>query len=323
MPLPIWAEPLPQAPLPDGYQGTPHAAPSSTDMDQGPSRLRHRSAVSRATITASWRMSLEAFRIFQKFYRDDLAEGTRWFQIPLWFGGAEMQTVTARFVDRWHGQPRAARSAIVSGQVEIREFPAVEPDAGTLASYVNEAGEAVWPAVLPPFPLRNGYDIDPHAQQLRSDFSGGPANKSNLFGASPGTVPVSWVMTAAQFEAFVSFYWFGLYRGLRWYRMSLWFGGGLDEAFVRFAGPWTFAPQRGDMVLVTSSLHVRRIPVVDGSVAAIYAAMSDSALAALVPRLEGWVHGVYPLVGAIAPEAIDDISDGLHGFVHTDYPDSI
>jgi len=263
-------------------------------MEQGAARLRHRSAVSRATLSVSWRMSQEAYRVFQRFYRDDLAEGTRWFEVPLWFGGSDMKTVTARFVDRHRGRPRAATSAIVTGEIELREFPVTALEEGELESYANEAGEAIWPAVLPAYPLKNGYEVDPHQQQTRSDFSDGPAAKSNIFGASPGTVPVMWVMSAAQFDAFVRFYWFGLYRGLRWFRMSLWFGGGLDDAFVRFTGPWTFSPHRGDKILVTASVLVRQVPVVDASVAAIYAAMSDPALALLSPSIHHFVHTDYP-----------------------------
>lgn len=294
MALPQWAAPLPQAPLGDGYEGTPHAAPQSSDMDQGVARLRQRSAVSLAKISVNWRMSREAFAVFQRFYREDLNEGARWFNLPLWFGGATYPVVAARFNGSYRAMPRAALSATVSADLDVRGFPVVVPDAPTLAGYFNGNGEAVWPETLPAFPLRSGYQIDPHTPLLRSDFDGGPANKSNLFGASPGKVPVSWVMTAAQFEVFKSFYWYGLSRGLRWYRMSLWFGLGLEEARVRFTGPWKFSPHQGDLISVSGEVSVRRIPLVDASVTAIFATMSASALQAFVPSLHHFVHTDYP-----------------------------
>jgi hypothetical protein len=289
-----WPATLPQAPSGDGYEGTPHAAPLTTEMDQGAARIRHRTAVSTATISLSWRMSLESFRIFQRFYRDDLDEGKKWFDVPLWFGGQAMHVVPAQFHSKYKAAPRAARAATVSAELDVRNFPVTEPDEATFATYFNAAGEALWPDSLPPFPLRGGYEIDPHADLLRSDFEGGPANKSNLFGASPGAVPVAWVMTASQFEAFKSFYWYGLARGTRWYRLALWFGAGLDEVRVRFAGPWTFGPHKGDLVLVRGQVAVRRIPVIDGDVAAIYAVMSAPALEILGPSIHHFVHIDYP-----------------------------
>lgn len=258
MALPQWHEELPQAPLKTGYRGVAGLAFRHMNMEGGQSRSR-RPVSFRVTVDCSWRMSAAGFERFKSFYRADLAEGTRWFRLPLWFGGP-VQTVPAQFASRYAASPRAAHAVTVTAQLHLRALPYQALSLEARAGFADEAGRAIWPEALPAAPLRTGLTLDPHRDVLASDIDG-PRAKRDIFGPSAAALPVSWSMDEAQFELFKGFWFEGIARGNRWFAAPVWFGSALETVLTRFAGPFSFVPHGAARVLVSGPVEVRRLPV--------------------------------------------------------------
>lgn len=256
--LPQWHEDLPPAPLRTGYRGTAGLSFRRTNMEAGQSRSRLAPGF-RVTVDCGWRMSAAGFERFKSFYRADLAEGTRWFRLPLWFGGP-VQTVPAQFASRYAASPRAAHAVTVTAQLHLRALPYQALSLEARAGFTDEAGCAIWPAALPAAPLRTGLTLDPHRDVLATDLDG-PRAKRDLFGPSAASLPVSWSMDEAQFELFKGFWFEGLARGNKWFAAPLWFGSSLETALTRLTGPFSFEPHGAARVLVSGAVEVRRLPI--------------------------------------------------------------
>lgn len=260
MSLPQWPPGMPGLPLRENYRGAVPGPARKFAMEAG--NLRQRAALRDAPVTLDlrWRMDAGQLVHFRSFYRCRLDEGTKWFGVPLWFGGAPV-TVPAQFTDRYRIVPRAASAATVSAQLRVRELPYEAPAPEVAAAFLDENGTGVWPAALPREPQFSPFEIDPHRRVLIGDFEEGPAAKRNLFGATPGEVMAAWAMTPAAFEIFKAFYVEGLHYGQRWFRAPLWFGRSLETARIRFTGGFDFAPAAAEMVMVRGAVEILRLPV--------------------------------------------------------------
>lgn len=293
MTLPLWPAGFPQSPLREGYRGVSHRAHRRTPMERGNSRVRLLSPVSPAEIETRWRFAGSRFNAFKLFYEEDLARGTRWFTVPLWFGGASLP-VAAQFVDRYSFTPRGALAVTLSCRLRVRALPYDALGAGELDSFFDGEGRPVWPGSLPEGPLRTGIDIDPHRPVPVTDLAEGPKAKRDLFGPSPAEQPVQWSMSAAQFEIFKAFYAEALSQGTRWFLAPLWFGLSLERAAIRFREPFAFEPRFGARVLVSAQVEIRRMPVLPEGVAALLAMMGADGLTALTGGIHEWVHETWP-----------------------------
>ncbi|MBC7282677.1 hypothetical protein [Hoeflea sp.] len=260
MTLPLWRADFPQAPLREGYRGLAHQPDRRTPMERGNSRLRALWPGSPAEVETRWRFTAAAFNGFKLFYEGELARGTNWFTLPLWFGGP-CRDAEAQFTGLYGFAPRGAHAVTVSARLQVRRMPYEAPAPGEMEGFFDAAGRAVWPASLPEGPLREGIDIEPHRPVPTSDFEEGPRAKRDLFGASPAGLPVQWSMSAAQFESFKTFYFEGLSWGRRRFLAPLWYGRNLDRAALRFLEPFAFAPRFGSRVLVSARVEALRLPV--------------------------------------------------------------
>lgn len=293
MALPVWHEELPQFALRDGYRGVAGVPFRRAETDAG--RARQRGFVSGpALIDCRWRMSAAAFRRFKAFYSVDLREGTRWFSLPLWFGGADDVIVPAQFVERYAAEPRAALSVTVTAQLHVRHLPYSTLAPEEIEEFYDAEGRAVWPAALPAAPLRTGLVLDPHRNVLTTDIDG-PTHKRDLFGPSPASMPVSWSMDVGQFDLFKAFWFDGLARGNRWFIAPLWFGRGIEHVAARCTTPFAFEPHGADRVLVAVSVETRRLPVASPGALALLNMMGEGGVSLLGGGIHEWVHETWPL----------------------------
>ncbi|MAM95674.1 hypothetical protein [Parvibaculum sp.] len=293
MTLPVWPAAFPKTAQRDGYRGTAHQPHRRTEMDKGNARLRARSLGSPAEIELKWRFAGSRANDFKLFYENDLARGTRWFTVPLWFGG-EHRAVPAQFMDRFTITPRAASAVTISTRLCVRRMPYDALEEGELDTFFDPQGRPVWPESLPEGPLRTGIDIDPHRPVLMTELEEGPKTKRDLFGPSPAAQLVQWSMSPAQFETFKAFYVEGLVWGTRWFMAPLWFGRSLDRVPVRFREPFAFEPRFAARVLVTATVEARRLPVIPPGVQALLAMMGAAGLSSLSGGIHDFVHETWP-----------------------------
>lgn len=99
---------------------------------------------------------------------------------------------------------------------------------------------ATWPASLPQRPLRSGYGVNPTDMVVRTDMDGGNVRARRRSYARRDIVPVSWLMTRAQYQEFRL--WFdddaGAAAGSAWFTVTLATSGPLEPVSARFAGIW-------------------------------------------------------------------------------------
>jgi hypothetical protein len=112
----------------NAYTIDPHDDNARTDFEQGPARVRKRFTTSRALFTLVWKMSAFELLYFEAFYKYDLANGTRWFNIPIYSPDA-YAIREARFNGKY--TPSNDGSAFdwnVSAVLELRELPTLTQD---------------------------------------------------------------------------------------------------------------------------------------------------------------------------------------------------
>lgn len=77
-----WPQDLPQRVLAEGYQESLGEGRLSTPMDVGPPKSRRRFSHVPDPVTASFRCTLDQKERLKRFWRDDLAGGSRLFILP-------------------------------------------------------------------------------------------------------------------------------------------------------------------------------------------------------------------------------------------------
>lgn len=115
--MPSWPETLPE-PLLDGFSVTPNDNALRTDFEQGNSRVRRRYTAVRSGVTIGWLFETDAqMAEFVEFWKDELLDGTEWFDISLNLG-AGRATQYLRFMKPYSSVPLGGGLWRVSGEVE-------------------------------------------------------------------------------------------------------------------------------------------------------------------------------------------------------------
>lgn len=78
------------------YSFTPQSAVVRTEVDAGFARVRRRFTQTPTEINVTWNFTRTQLGIFEKFFENDIYDGSAWFYIDL-FNGTGKSTYTARF----------------------------------------------------------------------------------------------------------------------------------------------------------------------------------------------------------------------------------
>lgn len=131
--LPAWPESaLIAEPLNENYAIALPNTVMRSDIDFGSIDQSSPFANGPATVSASWPMSNDQFRIFRGWWRWRLAWGQRWFTCPV-FVGANLRTLPVRFVGGSLTAARAGNSWTVSGKIETAYLLPADDTAAVLA----------------------------------------------------------------------------------------------------------------------------------------------------------------------------------------------
>ena len=110
MAVPVWPAGVPSAPQRASLQiSRAFNAPVSTEMEGGNTRERPRGTLQYRLMSFDIRMTPAKFALFDAFVSDDLARGTKRFDMPIW-DGAALSTKTVklsgetRFTTRQQGR---------------------------------------------------------------------------------------------------------------------------------------------------------------------------------------------------------------------------
>lgn len=124
MPTPTFPATLPNVLMTDyGYQRIENRI--RTEMETGLPRVRRRFLASPAEFDVRWKFSLAELGIFEKFYREELFDGTAWFYIKL-VNGAGETTYLARFKEHYSAKPEAREHYwSVGAKLETVETPVI------------------------------------------------------------------------------------------------------------------------------------------------------------------------------------------------------
>ena len=122
MPTPTFPPQLPNV-IMDDYGFTPGNASIRTDMEAGLARVRRRFTAVPTEYKVTWKFTREELGIFEKFYQEDLFDGTAWFNIPLVNGVGETNHV-ARFKEPYSAQTGLREfSWVVTATLEVVSRP--------------------------------------------------------------------------------------------------------------------------------------------------------------------------------------------------------
>ncbi len=119
--LPIWPDTLPMSRI-EGYGVAPQPNVLRTDIESGAARVRLRSTATLYRVRVQWRLSQEAFAVFDAWWAHVLKQGVLWFAMPL-VGGLGVQTVQSRFLGSWDTELLPGNKWQVKAQLEIQNFP--------------------------------------------------------------------------------------------------------------------------------------------------------------------------------------------------------
>lgn len=104
MTLPAWPASLAHQPLIDGLALSLHRDHEREQVDRGAPFVQRRGAVGFAPYALTWEMTEGEARAWWAWYRVTLADGTRWWSVPLYLPGVGYQTTRCQFA----GTPRLA-----------------------------------------------------------------------------------------------------------------------------------------------------------------------------------------------------------------------
>lgn len=290
--VPLWPSLLPQRHLRDGYTADPHQPLARVEMEQGGQRKRRRTPTSQATVSLKWRMTTGQFALFAGFYRQDLVEGTGWFSVPLWTGDG-MESVEARFTDRYAVRPRGPLAVTVEASLTLRGLPVMDEAVAADLLTLSDTGMTRWPDALPDAVLVDGLSLDPHLPVAMTDATSGPLEKRLVFPASPASARLQWRMTPAQFGAFKGFYRWLLRDGAAWFEAPVWTGSGFERVAAQFSDRYSFSPAGARDVLVTAEAILRELPMTAAD-AAWFLAAWDGSFPAVANGVNQFVHVLYP-----------------------------
>ena len=114
---------------------------------------------------------------------------------------------------------------------------------------------ATWPSTLPQ-PLGAGYRIAPVDPVIRTDLEVGAPRVRRRTAARNDRITLSWVMTAAQFAEFRTWFDTEAAGGAAWFTGSGVLLGDAPATETRFAQIWTAEPQ-GAIWRVSAELEAR------------------------------------------------------------------
>ena len=144
MTTPVWPTNLNYLAERGSYDFTPTEPQLRSEFDYGPARMRQRFTRSPSQLTFGVVMSSEEFEAFKAFYHRDLADGTRWFTMPVWLGETYLDH-TVRFTQPYKMVSLAFRNVRVSAKLDVRRLAFVDE------SYVYLVGEFGVPQLFAQF----------------------------------------------------------------------------------------------------------------------------------------------------------------------------
>lgn len=101
MEFPDWPEGLP-AGLLEGYGIQPVDPLQRVRLESGYTRVRRRYSATPDNVSVSWIFSSEQAQVFEAFFSEDLADGSRWFRMPV-LRPQGLLSVTVQFLGIYNG----------------------------------------------------------------------------------------------------------------------------------------------------------------------------------------------------------------------------
>jgi len=127
-----------------------------SELASGRARQRRKFTSVPTMASISWMFNSQQCRLFEIWWRDDLVDGSQWFEAPL-ETPLGYQDYTARFTDIYSGPSRVGPNLwSISAELELRDRPLLPIGWSILPSFIlnpeifDYAMNREWPLQMPP-----------------------------------------------------------------------------------------------------------------------------------------------------------------------------
>ncbi|ENF0685190.1 TPA: hypothetical protein ACRMX2_003751 [Pseudomonas aeruginosa] len=128
-------------PLREGYGFNPVSPLARTELQSGRARQRRRFTSVPTMASVRWRLTDTEAMLFEAWFRDQLVDGSQWFECPLKTPETPngLRTYIARFTDIYDGPDLVSGSLSLwdfTATLELRERPILDPGWTILPEFI-------------------------------------------------------------------------------------------------------------------------------------------------------------------------------------------
>lgn len=154
-----------------------------------------------------------------------------------------------------------------------------------------------WPTTLPSYIERGTYTLTPSAEQIRTDFSAGPARMRRRASVAVPTFELTMVFVGREFEIFKAFYANDLQNGVGWFTLGMYAGGDVfADHELRFTEPYRMRDAGFERVVVQMKLEARQLLGLSTAVSVFLGVYEEDFLIDWADDIDRAVNVEYPKV---------------------------